>query len=1125
MRQYSNIDVTQIEEYEKKIDLLASLNKTLIGAIPDLMFVLSRNGTIINYKAEDRSLLYVQPDTFLGKNIKDCLPADVARLAIEKIEEILSTGQISPFTYSLTVDNKVHFYECRMSYDGKDEFIALVRDFTEQKKIENELLKKDRLLEAISKVSQLLLHEKPLSEIINEAFGILVEVINRDRVYIFQFFDDPVTSEVQLLSRYQYTREGIESITSIVNNDEQKPIKAPFGWYDRLLKGDPIIGRKDAFNETDRVILDKFHSVSTAIFPILIDNRCWGFVGFDNCSGDEDLSEGEISILRSAISSIGMTILREFRKDELIKAKKATEESEMFAKTLIETSPIGIMVIDSDGLCKSVNNAWEEMFSISASSAINKINLFTTETGLAKYAPELKRSLRGETVYQNHLILDTKDNRGINRRIYFDCISFPFIVHESVSRIAIIVQEVTKFVHFEEELQNQNSELKKMAHELKESYNIVEIARINSEKSESKLKTILDNSFNLIAHFDLDGKIIYCNNSYLEVLGYDPQELISKNIFSLFHPEEREKAKTVIFKSLIASGTGNVECRVLTKDGYYRLIDHRFRLFKGDKIKKDTILMSSQDISDRKRTEMILKVQRNLAYAIITCKNFNDFYSVIEREINSIMEVNNLYVAFYNEQTGRFRLEGIIDEKDTIEEWDSEGSLTGYMFRFGKPCIFYKDDILKLHEEGEIIVIGSMAEVWLGAPIIRAGKTFGAIVIQNYDNPNAFYRSDLEIIEIIANEITIFIEKLEAEESMRKLTTAIIQSPASVVITDKNGNIEFVNPKFSELTGYSYEETIGENPRILKSGKQSDEVFCDLWQTISSGKEWRGELQNKKKNGDFYWEDISISPIFNENGKIVNYVGVKEDITDRKKLITDLIEAKERAEESDRLKTAFLQNISHEIRTPMNGILGFIELLQEPDTSGEEQKEYIEIIEKSGNRMLTTINDIINVSKIEAGIVSLQLSKVDIVQIVNDVANFFRPEIEKKGMKIITDMPHFEKNTTIESDFDKVFAIFTNLVKNAIKYSIEGTITVGFIKRDTIVECFVKDTGIGIPTERQSTVFERFTQADMNSKRSSEGAGLGLSIVKGYINLLGGRIYLQSEPGIGSKFTFELPLK
>jgi len=142
MRQYSNIDVSQREEYERKIDLLTSLNKTLIGAIPDLMFVLSRNGTIINYKAEDRSLLYVQPDSFLGKNVKDCLPADVALLALDKIEEIISAGPVSPFTFSLAIDNKVHIYECRMSYDGNDEFIALVRDFTGAKKNRKRTFKK-----------------------------------------------------------------------------------------------------------------------------------------------------------------------------------------------------------------------------------------------------------------------------------------------------------------------------------------------------------------------------------------------------------------------------------------------------------------------------------------------------------------------------------------------------------------------------------------------------------------------------------------------------------------------------------------------------------------------------------------------------------------------------------------------------------------------------------------------------------------------------------------------------------------------------------------------------------------------------------------------------------------------
>lgn len=788
-----------------------SINDTLIGAVPDLMFVMSRDGTIINYKADDSSLLYAPPSCFLGKKISEVLPKSVAQQTLSKIEEVFKNGKIPPYTYTLDINKEYRHYESRMSYDGNGRFIALIRDFTEQKIIE-------------------------------------------------------------------------------------------------------------------------------------------------------------------------------------------------------------------------------------------------------------------------------------------------------------------------EKLQSQNSELMIMTQELKESHNSIEIARINAEKSELKLKTILDNSFNLIVNFDLDGKILYCNNSFKEILGYSPEELISKNIFSLFHPEEREKAKSLIFRTLVYSGSGSLESRLMTKDGYYKEIGHRFRLFNGD-IRKDTIIMSSQDISDKKRSEMILKVQRNLAYSIITCRNFEEFYSIIDKEINSIMEVNNMYVAFYNEFTGKLRLSGVKDEIDSINEWDAKRSLTGYLINIGKPCFFYKDEILKLYNKGEIELVGTISDVWLGAPIIMDNKVIGALVIQNYENPEAFNKSDLKIIEIIANEITIFLKKKAAEESALKLTKAVIQSPVSVIITDKNGNIEFVNPKFSEVTGYTYEEIIGENPRILKSGKQTDELFRDLWQTISSGKEWRGELQNKKKNGDFYWEDISISPILNEYGKIVNYVAVKEDITDRKNLITDLIAAKERAEESDRLKTAFLQNISHEIRTPMNGILGFIELLQEPDVSGDEQKEYIKIIEKSGNRMLSTINDIINVSKIEAGIVSLQLSEFDIRKTVTDIVNFFRPEVEKKGIKLVTDIPHFEVNTILESDVDKVYAIYSNLVKNSIKYSIEGTIAVGFTIRDKVVECFVKDTGIGIPFDRQKNVFERFIQADVNSKRSTEGAGLGLSIVKGYVKLLGGIIYLKSEPGVGSKFTFELPLK
>ncbi len=258
-----------------------------------------------------------------------------------------------------------------------------------------------------------------------------------------------------------------------------------------------------------------------------------------------------------------------------------------------------------------------------------------------------------------------------------------------------------------------------------------------------------------------------------------------------------------------------------------------------------------------------------------------------------------------------------------------------------------------------------------------------------------------------------------------------------------------------------------------------------------------------------------------------NNLVLAKKIEEQKEYEINLFKAKEKAEESDRLKSAFLANMSHEIRTPMNGILGFAELLKEPDLSGEEQQEYIDIIEKSGERMLNIINDIINISKIEAGLMEVQMQETNINEQLEYIYTFFKPEIEGKGMKLSfkNSLP-FEK-AILKTDREKVYAILTNLVKNAIKYSEKGTIEFGYVlKKDTglaELEFFVKDTGIGIPKNRQEAIFERFIQADINDKMARQGAGLGLSISKAYIEMLGGKIWVESEEGVGSTFYFTLP--
>ena len=237
----------------------------------------------------------------------------------------------------------------------------------------------------------------------------------------------------------------------------------------------------------------------------------------------------------------------------------------------------------------------------------------------------------------------------------------------------------------------------------------------------------------------------------------------------------------------------------------------------------------------------------------------------------------------------------------------------------------------------------------------------------------------------------------------------------------------------------------------------------------------------------------------------------------------ELKKAKIKAEESDQLKTAFLANMSHEIRTPMNGILGFTELLKSESTNPEEQKYYLEIIEKSGNRLLNIINDIIDISKIEAGQMKLSYSQTNLDQQMQYIYNFFKPEVENKGLKLVLIKSLTNEETIIYTDAEKLYATLINLVKNAIKYTVQGSIEFGYELQGDYIRFFVKDTGIGIAKEKQKSIFERFIQAELEDKMARQGAGLGLSIAKAYVELLSGKIGVESEPNVGSTFYFTIP--
>ncbi len=372
------------------------------------------------------------------------------------------------------------------------------------------------------------------------------------------------------------------------------------------------------------------------------------------------------------------------------------------------------------------------------------------------------------------------------------------------------------------------------------------------------------------------------------------------------------------------------------------------------------------------------------------------------------------------------------------------------------------------------------------------------------------------------------------EESEKKFRKSIENAPYPIMI-HAEGDVIQLSDAWKKISGY----TINDIPTIVQwtakaYGDDSipSKEFIDKLYDIDS-MQYDGEWEVTTKNGDKRVWAFSSSPIgkLSDGRKAVTSMAV--DITDRKiienkinKQNEELIIAKEKAEESDRLKSAFLANMSHEIRTPMNGILGFTNLLQEPNLSGNEQQKYIDIIQKSGNRMLNTVNDIIDISRIESGLVDLSVSEVNINEQLKDLHSFFKPEASKKGIQLIINNTISKEDNICITDLEKLISIITNLIKNAIKFTDHGTIEIGYnINKDngsTKVEFYVKDSGIGIPKDRQEAIFDRFVQADIEDKQANQGSGLGLAISKVYAEMLGGKIWVDSEPGLGTTFYFDI---
>ncbi len=414
---------------------------------------------------------------------------------------------------------------------------------------------------------------------------------------------------------------------------------------------------------------------------------------------------------------------------------------------------------------------------------------------------------------------------------------------------------------------------------------------------------------------------------------------------------------------------------------------------------------------------------------------------------------------------------------------------------------------------------------------IKSGNEYQT-EIQNRKKNGELYWESIHISPIRNEEGTIvnfmaikedISERKRADLEILKLSVAIEQNPASVVITNIYGEIEYANKKFITDLGYSKDELIGRVLRIFKPGHTSNEVYTQIRNNLFAGEVWKGEHLNRTKNHETYWESVQISPIRNQEGIITNFVVLSENINDRKKMEKDLITAKEKAEESDRLKSAFLANMSHEIRTPLNSILGFSDLLATPDLAPEVRKEFATLMNTSGNNLLAIINDILDISKIEAGQINLILNEFSVLSLISNIQKEYSFRASSKGIEFKLNPGNTTHGLLIISDESRIRQVLVNFVGNALKFTSSGYIEIGIKHIDSELQFYVKDTGIGIPEDYHDKIFDRFRQVETAQTRKYGGNGLGLAITKHLAELLGGRIWLESQPNSGSTFYFALP--
>jgi len=616
-------------------------------------------------------------------------------------------------------------------------------------------------------------------------------------------------------------------------------------------------------------------------------------------------------------------------------------------------------------------------------------------------------------------------------------------------------------------------------------------------RSEAKFRNLINTLPDPVLIVDNQGQIVFCNENAMKKFDYSMDDMLKSAIEDLIPRNFRKhhiklRDKFISQARSLPMGEGR-ELFAQRKNGSKFPTEI---MLEPIEINNNQFVMAIiRDITKRKREEEELRQ---------THAELENLLDNLDKAIFSVDTIHNkmLQVSIAHETVFGY----------TQAEF------------FNNPQLWY-----------EIIVPEDKPIIDAGYPVLLSGKTLRhefRIVhadgqlrwIEAKMNPTLDMNGKLIRIDGVASDVTDRkwkeIELLEKEVQYHNLADsglALIWTAG----TDKLCN--FFNLPWLKFTGRSLDQEIGDGWAEGVHPDDFDSCLKTYIAAFDNREKFDMEYRLRHASGEYRWISDLGTPNYNSNGEFIGYIGHCFDITDHKQSEQELIKAKEKAEESDRLKSAFLANMSHEVRTPLNSIIGFSELLADKGFEEEQKNEFIQHIITNGNNLLTIISDIMDISKMESGEIKIHKSQINIQKFISVIKEKFIFQTEANKLELKLNLPDVDEETLIFADVERLMQIFNNLMSNAIKFTANGRIEIGYQLKGSIVEFYVKDTGIGIPAEYHDKIFERFRQVESEKTRKYGGNGLGLAICKKLVELMGGKIWLRSESGIGSDFYFTMP--